>query len=669
MDVGGTFTKAVAVDPRTGEVVARSVVPTTHDHRDGVSAGVVQVVTELAAQVAPGSIELVTHSTTQAVNAMLEGDAAPVGVLGIGRAPDVRKARKRTALRTAVGHEFLDVTAGLDPAQVRAALRRLADAGARAVCVAEAFAPDDAASERVVAELAAEAGLPVTTSAELSGLYGLELRTVTAALNASILPIALHTAEVVEAGVAAAGVASPVMVMRGDGGATDLASFRAGPARTLYSGPAASVAGALRTMRIGDGVIVEVGGTSTNVAAIRGGRPALSYVQVAGQATAVRALDVQVAGVAGGSMLRVRRNRVYGVGPRSAHIAGLPYACFLTPDRLEGAVAEPLAPRPGDPAGYLALRLADGTRAALTNTCAANALGRVHADDYAAGDRAASLAAFAVAGAALRLPAEEVARRMLEASVEALADLVTAVSAQHHLTRPTIVAVGGGGALGRILAETLGLECRMPPGAEVISSIGDALSLVRAERERTVSRPSSADVDALVAEVEAEALAAGAAPGSLQVEVSRVSDRGALRAVAVGVLTLGSGVVPGRPELDGEEITCIARREVNSDGVQAVGRYWLGVNAGAGRVLLLDRFGDAVLSVRGEALLVTGLTNDELTGQLMPVLARHVRHVGPVTVSPTAWVVQGSRVREMTDHEAIAPTVGAGRAAVIIGRE
>ena len=79
-------------------------------------------------------------------------------------------------------------------------------------------------------------------------------------------------------GVAAAGIDAPVMVMRGDGGATDLAGFRRAPARTLYSGPAASVAGALRYTGVRDGVVVEVGGTSTNVAGVEAGRPSLSYV-------------------------------------------------------------------------------------------------------------------------------------------------------------------------------------------------------------------------------------------------------------------------------------------------------------------------------------------------------------------------------------------------------
>ena len=80
-DVGGTFTKAVAIDSVTGALAGRAVVPTTHGHRDGVSAGVVDVVAKLVADVGADSIELVTHSTTQAVNALLEGDTVPVGVL------------------------------------------------------------------------------------------------------------------------------------------------------------------------------------------------------------------------------------------------------------------------------------------------------------------------------------------------------------------------------------------------------------------------------------------------------------------------------------------------------------------------------------------------------------------------------------------------------------
>jgi hypothetical protein len=257
---------------------------------------------------------------------------------------------------------------------------------------------------------------------------------------------------------------------------------------------------------------------------------------------------------------------------------------------------------------------------------------------------------------------------MMQASTEALADLVTAVAAQHRLTQPTLIAVGGGASvLGRALAGTLGLDCQIPPGAEVISSMGDALSLVRAERERTVSRPTPADVDALIAEVEAEALAAGASPTSLQVQVSQIGDRGAIRAVAVGALVLGSGVVPGRPPLSREAIIDVARAAGGSEQVDPVGRFWL--SSHDGRVLLFDRFGDPTLDVRGEAILLDGSPDEPLEATIRSLVSRHVRNVGPITVQPTTWVVQDGRIRELADPDAIAETVGgSAAAAVIVGR-
>ncbi|MFM7535444.1 MAG: hydantoinase/oxoprolinase N-terminal domain-containing protein, partial [Acidimicrobiales bacterium] len=226
VDVGGTFTKAVAIDLTDGSIVASSVLPTTHTDPAGVAAGVVAAVAAVGRQVGAAEIDLVTHSTTQAVNALLEGDVGVVGVIGLARQPDVAKARKRTSLadvelspgrKLRVRPAFFDVTGGLDRDEVRVELERMRAAGVSAVCVAEAFSPDDDTNEAAVASLAAEVGLPACASTELSGLYGLELRAVTAAINASILPIAVRTAGYVSQGVAAAGIDAPVMVMRGDG--------------------------------------------------------------------------------------------------------------------------------------------------------------------------------------------------------------------------------------------------------------------------------------------------------------------------------------------------------------------------------------------------------------------------------------------------------------------
>ncbi len=657
VDVGGTFTKAVAVDSQSGALVARSVVPTTHTAAAGVAEGVVACVAAVAADVGADSIELVTHSTTQAVNALLEGDVARVGVFGLGRRPDLVKIKRRTSLsgvelsagkRLPASPVFFDVTDGLDPADVHRELERVVAEGIGAVSVAEAFSPDDDRNEQIVVQIARAAGLPACASTELSGLYGLELRAVTAAVNASILPIAVRTAGYVEQGVRDANITATVMVMRGDGGATDLAGFREAPVRTLYSGPAASVAGALRSGAITDGVIVEVGGTSTNVAAVRDGRPLMSYVTVASHATALRAVDVRVVGVAGGSMLRVRKGRrsrldVHAVGPRSAHIAGLPYACFVEPQRLVGATAVVTAPRDGDDADHVVLELTDGTRAALTVTCAANALGVTLEGDHAWSTTAsaAAIAAFDAAARLCRIDGLEIARRMMYAASEAVCELVHALVATQKLRSPVIVAVGGAaGGLGRHVAARMGLACTVPPGAEIISSIGDALSMVRAERERTVSVLTAEIVRQLSDDAENEALAAGAAAGSVEVRIEEMPERGTVRAIATGSVELRASAMPGQTLITADALT--AREGVGVD-IRAAGLFWLVRRPGA--ITIIDRFGDPVGTVKGECCAV---------GEVSSAVDRLTRYRGPVTLRPTIWLISHGRIAELASADMIA---------------
>ena len=194
IDVGGTFTKAVAVCPATRELRAHAAVPTTHSHDHGVAQGVADALRTLLTRVDGDSIELVAFSTTQAMNALLEGDVGRVGVVGLGEEPNLRPARKRTRVgaiglapdrKLETSHTFLDATGGVDGDTLDHALLAFAREGCRAVAVSAAFAVDDPDTEQFVSERAAAHGLPACAGHELSGAYGLETRTISAAINAS----------------------------------------------------------------------------------------------------------------------------------------------------------------------------------------------------------------------------------------------------------------------------------------------------------------------------------------------------------------------------------------------------------------------------------------------------------------------------------------------------
>ena len=660
VDVGGTFTKAVACDSTTGEVVARSVLPTTHAAADGVAQGVVDTISMIAAEVQRkglGPIKLVSHSTTQAVNALLEGDTAVVGVLGIGRRPDLRRARRRTEVgdvalapgrNLSTRHLFLDGTNGLERQDVVAAIRDLLDRGAEVICASEAFGIEDARAEWLTLDVAADMGVAACAGHELSGLYGLEMRTVTGALNASILPTALRTARLVEEAVDRDIPGVPLLVMRGDGGAADISSMKRHPLVTAFSGPAASVAGALRHLAVQNGIVVEVGGTSTNVSAIKGGRPVLSYVRVLDHVTCVRSMDVRVVGVAGGSLIRAGRRfgrlKVTDVGPRSAHIAGLPYASFEPTESFEGAVATLISPRPGDPAEYVVIELADGRRVAPTLTCAANALGVVPDDAYALSDAGSARRAFELIGDLIGADWAVVAQNVVNAAASKVAHVVKEACCEHDLGDCQIVGLGGGaGALVPVLGDALGSKWSIPDDAEVISSVGDALSLIRVEVEKTLAEATSDAIAEVHRAAEAAAIDAGAAPASVQVESEAVPERKALRAVAYGSVALNGDGAP--TDVGDDEMAEIARGLLGYEAHRASHNAFYSVFTHGEAFAVIDRHG--TVAARGEGVVLVGAGSEVAAGlgERVPAL---VRHFGPISVAPPMRVLRGPRLVDLS---------------------
>jgi len=567
IDVGGTFTDVVAIDAATRAVVARIKVPTSHTAAEGVAAGIVAGIQQLLAQsdIAPGEVAFIAHSTTQATNALLEGDVALVGVLGLldGLAPLARMQMRFPKLDLAPGVPFqtLFEFARANGDDAHRAIAALCERGAQAIAVSQAFAVDRPDAETAAVADARAQGVFATAGHEVSSMYGLRARTRTAALNAAILPRMVRTARMTDDAVKRAAISSPLMVMRSDGGVMDVREMERRPILTMLSGPAAGVAGALLHENVTDGIFIEVGGTSADCSAIRAGMPQMRPARVGGHRTMLRTLDVRTLAIAGGSMVRADASRIVDVGPRSAHIAGLKYASFVDPHVFENARVARIRPTQHDPSDYIALVATDGSRIALTPTCASNMLGYVPENAFARGNPESARRAFSVLAGELRTDAEALARQALDIASAKVIAAIDELIADYELDRETLVVVGGGGGAAALVpyaAQRTGVEFRLARDAEVISPIGVALALVREVVERTIVDPSPEDILRLRREAQDAVVAAGASPERVEVAVEIDAQRNLVRATASGATEI-SETASHRAQTD-EELTGSAAR-------------------------------------------------------------------------------------------------------------
>ncbi|MFI5338328.1 MAG: hydantoinase/oxoprolinase family protein [Candidatus Methylomirabilales bacterium] len=687
IDVGGTFTKAVAIDNTSLKIVGKATTMTTHRAPEGVAAGVVQVFHDVLAQnrMDPRDVRFVAHSTTQATNALLEGDVAPVGILGMGGGwIQSRLARRQTrigAIELAPGkvltpfHAFLP-TANVNPDAVRRELEALRGQGARVIVASEAFGVDATARERLVTDIARELELPACGGSEISKLYGLTVRTRTAVVNASILPKMMETAAMTEQSVRRAHIEAPLMIMRGDGGLMDVKEMRRRPILTMLSGPAASVAGALMYLRVSDGIFFEVGGTSTNIGVIRNGRPMVKYVELGGHRTFLNSLDVRVLGVAGGSMPRLRGDGLVDVGPRSAHIAGLPYAAFADPAELrdgELVLVKPLATDPGD---HVAVRTPGGKTFAITNTCAANALGLARPGHYSYGNPAAARLAIGVLAEKMGVDVDEAARRILAIPTQKIMALIETLIEEYRLERHGLTLVGGGGGAAALIpftAQEMGLDFKISENAEVISSIGVALAMIRDVVERTIPNPRPEDLAAIKREAAAAAIRVGAAPESVQVFVEVDAQKSRVRATAVGTTELKTRDL--LKKVSQEEAREIAAQSMQADlgTVRLLGatdllrvfegvveeRQWGLFKKTRRPIRVVDQQG--FVKLQREAALVRPTVAGKWERVFSRLWGEGTVYVGDATVYPDMFVLVGGRLVDLSGLQSLEHAAGVAR--------
>ena len=653
VDVGGTFTDVVAIDAESRDVIARVKVPTTHKAAAGVAAGIVDGITRLLADgnIDPSEVSFIAHSTTQATNALLEGDVAQVGVLGIlnGLAPLARFQIRFGKLQLAPGLPFEPRFAFASAhvgGTIESAVTKLQESGAEVVAASEAFSVDRPQGEDEAVAVAIKAGLFATSGHDVSTMYGLRARTRTAAINAAILPKMVRTARMTADAVREAAIDSPLMVMRSDGGVMDAREMERRPILTLLSGPAAGVAGALLHENVTDGIFVEVGGTSSDCSAIRAGMPQMRPARVGGHRTMLRTLDVRTLGIAGGSLPRVNDKEIVDVGPRSAHIAGLSYASFLEPAVVEGAVVKRFRPTPHDSDDYVALRGRDGTAIAITPTCAANLLGSVPATAFARGNAESARIAFEALAAQLGATAESLAERVLDIASSKIIAAIEELIADYGLDRHTLVVVGGGGGAAALVpyaAKKTGVEFRLARDAEVISPIGVALALVREVVERTIVDPSPDDILRIRREAQDAVIAAGAASEGVETVVEIDTQRNIVRATASGASELAEATAHGA--LDEESRMAAAARLMRASNVSAVARTpGLTVYEAGRQLRVLDRKGVGRLTLRDASVRVTaaGCAAEDLRDAIED--ATSFGDVGRAL--PILYVLHGSRIAD-----------------------
>ena len=551
IDVGGTFTDAVVVDNETYEVIAKEKCPTTHHAKQGVAEGIVRNIENVLKKnnISPEDVIFIAHGTTQATNALLEGDVAKVGIVGMGKGLEADRAKKETTagnIELAPGkflyteHEFLE-SSSLREDLIKSAIEKLKQKGAEVIVASESYSVDNPENEKKVIEIANKMGLPATGGYEISQLYGLSARTRTAAVNAALIPKMMETANMTEGAVKESGIRKPLMIMRCDGGVMSIDEVRKRPILTMLSGLAAGVAGALMYEKITDGIFLEAGGTSTDISVIKDGKVMIKNAQIGGQKLYLTSLDVRTLGVAGGSMIVVEDGKLVDVGPRSAHIANKSYEVFAEPKKIVSPKIKLVAPREEDKPNYAVIECENGESYALTLAGAANILGYVGEGDYAHGNKEAAKKAWQALADLTGESVEELCKTAMEISMKKVKQIVDELIVDYNLNKNLIYLIGGGGSASVVvpfLGEMMGIRHKIAENAPYISTIGVSLALVREQIERSVSNPTDEDIRKIRHDIMEVITRAGADAATVDIAIEIDSQKNILRAIATGATEL-----------------------------------------------------------------------------------------------------------------------------------
>lgn len=329
IDVGGTNTDAVLLEG--GKVLAAQKRPTTVDVADGVRQALVDLIATTAGHPALRRIEAVMIGTTHFTNAVLEchrldrvaalciGLPANAGLPPfIGWPKDLAATMRGSIHMVGGGHEYDGrVLVPLDRAAVRREAQRIADSGIRSVAITSVFSPLTDECEREAAEIVREVmpAARITLSHEI-GRIGLLERENAALLNAGLQGLAQRTTAAFVRALRDSGIAAPLYLTQNDGTTVQGAVAERHTLYCFASGPTNSMRGAAFLSGLTDALVVDAGGTTTDVGCLKGGFPrqANAMVEIGGVRTLFRMPDLISIGLGGGTEIADDGRRI---GPGS----------------------------------------------------------------------------------------------------------------------------------------------------------------------------------------------------------------------------------------------------------------------------------------------------------------------------------------------------------------
>jgi N-methylhydantoinase A/oxoprolinase/acetone carboxylase beta subunit len=327
IDVGGTNTDALLLED--GCVVHAVKTPTTAD----VTAGILSALVELAGhpEVARGNIEGVVIGTTHFVNAVVQRrDLSRVAAVRIGLPAsaslppfcdwpeDLTSSVRGEVFMLEGGHDYDGrPIVPFDEGGMRRAARRICASGIRSVAIAAIFSPlDPGCEERARVILAEECPDAAVTLSRDLGRVGLLERENAALLNAALIELAQAMVAGFTEAIATSDIAAPLYLTQNDGTVMSAETAATLPVMSFASGATNSMRGAAFLSGLADAMVIDVGGTSTDVGQLRRGFPreANSVVEVGGVRTLFCMPDLLSIGLGGGSA--IERNPL-ALGPKS----------------------------------------------------------------------------------------------------------------------------------------------------------------------------------------------------------------------------------------------------------------------------------------------------------------------------------------------------------------